>query len=57
MNTAIAQLYETDFYSWIQNQVGVLRSGNFANLDLDNLIEEIEDMGKSQRLKLEKPLT
>jgi len=52
MSTATAQLYETDFYGWIQNQAGVLRAGNLANLDYDNLIEEIESMGKSLQREL-----
>jgi len=56
MNTATARLYETDFYGWIQNQAGVLRAGNFASLDLENLIEEIEDMGKNRQRALESRL-
>jgi len=56
MNTAAAQLYETDFYGWIQNQAGMLKAGNFASLDLDNLIEEIEDMGKNRQRELESRL-
>jgi len=57
MSTTSARLYETDFYGWIQNQVGVLRAGNFASLDLDNLIEEIEDMGKRQKQELRSRLS
>jgi len=56
MSTASARLYETDFYGWIQNQAGVLKAGNFASLDLDNLIEEIESMGKSHQRALESRL-
>jgi len=56
MSTATSRLYETDFYGWVQNQAGVLRAGNFANLDLENLIEEIEDMGKSRQRALESRL-
>jgi len=52
MSTATAQLYETDFYGWIQSQVDVLRTRNLADLDVDNLIEEIESMGKSQKRAL-----
>jgi len=57
MSTATARLYETDFYGWIQHQAGVLRAGNFASLDLDNLIEEIEDMGKRQKQELRSRLS
>jgi len=56
MNTASARLYETDFYGWVQQQAGVLRAGSFASLDLDNLIEEIEDMGKNRQRALESRL-
>jgi len=52
MSTASARLYETDFYEWIQQQANVLRAGNFSSLDLDNLIEEIESMGKSHQRAL-----
>lgn len=53
--TATAQ-YETDFYAWTQNQVALLRAAKFGQLDITNLIEEIEDMGKSQRRELESRL-
>jgi len=56
MSTATASLYETDFYGWIQQQAGVLRAGSFAALDLDNLIEEIESMGKGHQRALESRL-
>lgn len=41
-------LYDTDFYSWSMQQADLVRQGRFSELDIDNLIEEIEDMGKSQ---------
>jgi len=56
MNTATAQLYETDFYGWLQHQADTLRSGNFAHLDVANLIEEIDSMGKSHQRALESRL-
>jgi len=52
MSTAVAQLYETDFYGWIQRQADSLRVRSFSNLDYDNLIEEIESMGKSLQREL-----
>ncbi|TVR67530.1 MAG: DUF29 domain-containing protein [Candidatus Competibacteraceae bacterium] len=44
-------LYETDFYRWTQEQADLLRQGQFNRVDLDlaNIAEEIESMGKSQR--------
>jgi hypothetical protein len=44
--------YEKDFYGWTQEQVTLLREHQFAQLDLDNLIEEIESMGRSEYRQL-----
>ena len=44
-------LYDKDFYSWSMQQAELVRQKRFSELDIDNLIEEIEDMGKSQYLK------
>ncbi|MEB3191071.1 MAG: DUF29 domain-containing protein [Snowella sp.] len=50
-------LYEQDFYLWIQETVELLKKGNLAQLDLENLIEEVDSMGKSQRKELKTRLT
>lgn len=42
-------LYERDYALWVEQQVQLLRSGRLDQLDLPNLIEEVEDLGKSQR--------
>ncbi|MEL4897058.1 MULTISPECIES: DUF29 domain-containing protein [unclassified Crocosphaera] len=47
--TTDKKLYDQDFYLWIEETVKQLKSGNFSNIDLDNLIEEVESLGKSQR--------
>jgi Domain of unknown function DUF29 len=49
-------LYDQDFYLWIQTTAKQLKEGNFAEVDLDNLIEEIECMGKSEKRALESNL-
>lgn len=41
-------LYDTDYSLWVQQQHGLLKAGRFNELDLDNLIEEVEAMGKSE---------
>jgi len=51
-----ASLYETDFYNWTVEQSKRLRLGEFDGLDLDNLAEEIESLGKQQRDELENRL-
>jgi Domain of unknown function DUF29 len=38
-------LYEEDLYVWSQTQAALLRARRFDELDLENLIEEIEDVG------------
>ena len=45
-------LYETDFYAWTVKQSQSLKDSDFKNLDLINLAEEIESLGKQQRQEL-----
>ena len=40
--------YSDDFYTWTQEQGARLRAGDLDGLDLENLAEEIESLGKSQ---------
>jgi hypothetical protein len=49
--------YETDFYQWTQSQAAALRAKDLAALDLDNLAEEIESLGRSERYAIESQLT
>jgi Domain of unknown function DUF29 len=44
--------YEDDFYAWTQEQARLLREGDLADLDTENLAEEIESMGRSVRREL-----
>lgn len=44
-----AALYEQDLYAWTQEQAARLREGAWNELDLVHLIEEVEDVGHSQR--------
>ncbi len=41
-----SSLYETDFYAWTQQQAALLPNQQWSQLDLPNLIEEIESLGK-----------
>ena len=47
------ELYERDFYTWALRQVELVRSGRLAELDLENVAEELESLGKEQAHKLE----
>jgi Domain of unknown function DUF29 len=42
-------LYDQDFVGWTEQIVTALRQGNWAGLDIENLIEEVEALGKSDR--------
>ncbi|KAI9133229.1 DUF29 domain-containing protein [Acaryochloris sp. CCMEE 5410] len=43
------QLYETDFVEWINQAVVLLKQSKFSELDLENLIEEVESWGRSEK--------
>lgn len=43
----MATLYETDFSAWSKDQATFLRKREFQNLDIQHLVEEIEDLGKT----------
>lgn len=45
-------LYETDFYAWTQTQVELMKHGNLNALDIANLMEEIQSLGKQQKQEL-----
>jgi len=45
-------LYETDFYAWTQQQAKFIQQENWSSLDVPNLLEEIESLGKQQRQEL-----
>lgn len=49
-------LYETDYLQWIETTVEKLQNQDYANVDWENLIEEIADMGKSERRSLKSNL-
>ena len=42
-----SELYEQDLYAWSEAQADLLRGRRFAELDLEHVVEEIEDVGGS----------
>jgi hypothetical protein len=42
-------LYERDFSLWLEQQAALLREGRLNELDVANLLEEIESMGRKDR--------
>lgn len=49
---AHANLYESDYHTWALTQAEALRTRCFTKLDLPNLVDEVEDMAKSQEREL-----
>ncbi len=45
-------LYDQDFYLWIQTTIQHLQERNLEQLDMENLIEEIDSMGRSEKKEL-----
>lgn len=55
--TANQQLYDRDFYAWANQQAELLRAGRLSEADIQNLAEEIESLGKSEKRGLISRLT
>lgn len=49
-------LYERDFVMWVENTVTQLKQKNFSELDLENLIDEVESLGKRDKRELKSRL-
>jgi hypothetical protein len=41
--------YDADFFQWTQSTAEMIRQGRLAEVDLEHVAEEIEDMGKRDR--------
>jgi hypothetical protein len=48
--------YDIDYYAWANDQARLLRSGNLSNLDIENIAEELESLGKSEKRELKNRL-
>ena len=44
--------YETDFAQWSAEQAALLRDGRLSELDRENVAEEIESLGRSDRREI-----
>ncbi|PZN80091.1 MAG: DUF29 domain-containing protein [Candidatus Methylumidiphilus alinenensis] len=53
MNT---QNYTEDFHAWALQNAQLLREGRLDDIDIDNIAEELEDMGGSKERELESRL-
>ncbi len=57
MNITIPNLYDSDYQLWLESTINQLRQGDFQAVDWPNLLEELADLGKSERRALESLLT
>jgi hypothetical protein len=53
----VSATYRTDFNLWIEQTAQLLREKRWYDLDLEHLIEEVEDLGKSERRGIASQLT
>lgn len=45
-------LYDQDFYAWTQTTAQLLRDKKFNAIEWDNLIEEVESLGRKEKQEL-----
>ena len=48
--------YDEDFFAWTQEQAQLLRSGQFSEVDIENVAEELESMGRSDKREIDNRL-
>jgi Domain of unknown function DUF29 len=46
-------LYDRDYYQWLDSTATILSEGRLTELDVPNLLDELEAMGKSQKRAIE----
>lgn len=49
-------LYEQDFYLWLERTAKLLKEKRFEKIDLNNLVEEIESIVRSEKRELKSRL-
>lgn len=42
-------LYERDYHQWLQETISAIQQHRFSDVDWDNLIVELDDMGKADK--------
>ncbi|PZV26684.1 MAG: DUF29 domain-containing protein [Snowella sp.] len=55
-NQTLQTLYDSDFQVWIEKTIDCLEKQQFNRLDIQHLIEELTDLGRSDRKELESNL-
>ncbi len=52
----MSALYETDFNAWVHQQTELLKKRDFEHIDLQHLLEEMVDLGTSNKFAIESHL-
>jgi hypothetical protein len=55
--TELSKLYDIDYAAWARCTADLLRARHYEALDIVHLLEELDDMGKSEQRELENRLT
>jgi hypothetical protein len=45
----MSNLYEDDFYAWTKQNAELIRQGRLSEVDFENIVEELEGMGRSEK--------
>jgi hypothetical protein len=53
----MSKAYTTDFHLWVQQTARLLRERRWQEVDVEHLIEEVKDLGKSERRGITSQLT
>lgn len=52
MAGSLAQLYDQDYALWLDTTCQLLREGELGSIDIANLLDELEDVGHSEKRAL-----
>jgi hypothetical protein len=52
MGAKLKDEYEKDFYAWTLHNAELMRAGKLSEIDVENVAEEIESMGRSDKREL-----
>ena len=56
LTTNANNFYSRDYYLWLSHTARLISEGKFSEVDVANLVEEIEDMGRSEQRAVESNL-
>ena len=49
--------YDRDFYAWANEQAALLRAGEVSRADVENIAEELERLGRTEKREFVSRLT